>query len=79
VEGHQAHVLRGAERTIREFHPVIIIEITEDHRYDQLSRQKKQQIDETKSLLEAFGYYYRTIRPNRGHDYVAFFEKSGQG
>ena len=75
VEGHQVHVLKGAERTIREYHPLIIIEITEAHKYDQLPRFKKRRVDETKALLDSFGYHYRTIRPNRGHDYVAFYEK----
>jgi FkbM family methyltransferase len=78
VEGHQAFVLEGAERTIREWHPVIIIEITEAHKYNELPPYKKKRIDETKRLLKAFGYYFRLIRPNRGHDYIALYEKSAQ-
>jgi FkbM family methyltransferase len=63
VEGHQIPVLRGAERTIRALHPVIIIEIG------------REQPEETKRLLRDYGYSYRNVG---AVDYVALYEGTSQ-
>ncbi len=49
VEGHEADVLRGAERTIDALHPVIIIEIWDENRADVIP------------ILEGYGYSLRRI------------------
>ena len=59
VEGHQLPVLKGAERTIRTSHPVIIIEIGREQRR------------ETKLKLGEYGYRYRRIA---FYDFVALHE-----
>ena len=49
VEGHEVEVLRGAEKTIAAFHPVIIVET---------GGQKRKAVV---SLLERHGYAVRQI------------------
>lgn len=59
VEGHEADVLRGAEKTISEFAPVIIIEIWPAN------------IDGVVPILQEHGYAVRRIR---AADYLAIHE-----
>lgn len=59
VEGHEAEVLRGAEKTMGTFHPVIIVEIWEQNR------------QEVMSLLKSYGY---SMRPISQSDFVATYE-----
>jgi FkbM family methyltransferase len=59
VEGHQLPVLQGAERTIRAYHPVIIIEIG-----------RKQPV-ETKRTLREYGYRYRRLAYS---DFIALYD-----
>ncbi|RPJ63385.1 MAG: FkbM family methyltransferase [Dehalococcoidia bacterium] len=48
VEGHEIEVLKGAERTIRQFKPVMIIEIEQRH--------LDFPMDEVFKLVESYGY-----------------------
>lgn len=59
VEGHEAKVLAGAEKTIRALHPMIIIEIW---------AQNRQVVGR---ILEGYGYSVRKISH---HDYIATYE-----
>jgi hypothetical protein len=58
VEGHELKVLRGAEKTISTFHPVIIIEIWVNN------------VDFVLPLLASYGYTARAIS---AIDYVATY------
>ena len=60
VEGHEAEVLRGAEKTISALHPVIIIEIWERNR------------EVVMSILKGYGYSVRPI--SFYDDYIAAYE-----
>jgi FkbM family methyltransferase len=60
VEGHEAHVLRGAKKTIEAFHPVIIVEIWD------------WKLEDVMPILEGYGYSVRPI--SREADYVATYE-----
>ncbi len=60
VEGHEADVLRGAERTIDASHPVIVIEIWEENRVSVMP------------ILEDYGYSPRRISRRR-FDFVAIY------
>ena len=59
VEGHEAEVLRGAEKTIGALHPVIIVEIWGENR------------EVVMSILKGYGY---SIRPISQYDCVATYE-----
>ena len=60
VEGHEVEVLRGAEKTIGAFHPVIIIEIWQRSRETVIP------------ILEGYGYSLRHIPPT--NEFVATYE-----
>ena len=60
VEGHEAEVLRGAEKTIGALHPVIIIEIWKRSR------------EVLMPILEGYGYSVRRISPT--NEYVATYK-----
>ena len=60
VEGHEIPVLRGAEKTINAFHPVIIIEIWKEAR------------EVVIPILEGYGYSLRWLEPT--HEYIATYE-----
>ena len=59
VEGHEAEVLHGAEKTISAFHPVIIVEISKGNRTVVMP------------ILKGHGY---SVRPISLIDYVATYE-----
>ena len=59
VEGHEARVLRGAEKTIGALHPVIIVEIWGGNRRVVMP------------ILKGYGYSVRRIS---GHDYIATYD-----
>jgi FkbM family methyltransferase len=59
VEGHEAQVLKGAEETIKDFHPVILVEIFERN------------LDTVRPILNGFGYSLRRITHA---DYIAMFD-----
>lgn len=58
VEGHETHVRWGARDTIDAFRPVIFLEI------------RRENLELTRLLLEAFGYHLRRLRRR---DYIATF------
>jgi FkbM family methyltransferase len=72
VEGFEVEVLKGAERTIRTWHPVLVLEIELAHLYHQLPPREKARVDEAKRLLGRYGYEYRQIKKDM-HDFVAHF------
>jgi FkbM family methyltransferase len=61
VEGHEAEVLQGAEKTIGALHPVIIVEIWKRNR------------EVIIPILTGYGYSVRLITSSRD-DYVATYE-----
>ncbi len=60
VEGHEAQVLKGAQETIRRWHPVILVEIW------------KPNVAKVVLILEEFGYAVKPI--NGGANFRAIFE-----
>jgi FkbM family methyltransferase len=61
VEGYGARVLRGASKTIQDWHPVIVIEIS--------SRERDEGVEQ---IFSDHGY---TLRLIKGHDYLATWEE----
>jgi FkbM family methyltransferase len=59
VEGHEVEVLRGAEKTIRALHPVILVEVRGDTR------------EVVAQILKGHGYAIRKISFG---DYIAIYE-----
>ena len=59
VEGYELPVLKGARRTIRKWHPAILIEIPGFYHYKTLPAKQKEQIDGVRSFFEQNGYRLR--------------------
>ena len=74
VEGYQIPVLLGAEKTIRTWHPVIIIEILGGNRYEQLLPKFQKDCDKTKEILEQLGYELTLISCLGECDYLALYK-----
>jgi FkbM family methyltransferase len=55
VEGHELAALRGAEATLRRWHPTLLVEIEERHRAGT--------VDETIGFLTGLGYEAWCLRP----------------
>ncbi len=72
VEGFETEVLKGAERTIRTWHPAIILEIMHAHLYNELAPAERARVDETRKLLELYGYVISQIQRDM-HDYLALY------
>jgi FkbM family methyltransferase len=74
VEGHELHVLEGAQRTIREWHPAIVIEIMGSHRYDELPPRAKQRVDAVKTFLARNGYRLQFVVHAGEPHFLALYE-----
>lgn len=59
IEGHEYEALRGAEKTIKKYKPVIVLEMTHN-------------IDKTYKLMEKYGY--EEVEDLKGHSKNAIFE-----
>lgn len=70
VEGFEAEVLKGAAETIRRCRPVLIIEITRAHHYDELDAKEKARVDESRRLVRELGYTLTPLEAD-GHDFLA--------
>jgi len=73
VEGYEDHVLDGAARTLREQHPVVLVEIQGGIDYDKATAEQKHRIDGTLARLAALGYATRRVSM---HDYLALPRRS---
>ena len=74
VEGYQIPVLKGAEQTIRAWHPAIILEILYADRYEQLPPKLKKKVNLTRQILEQFGYELTLIACWAGCDFLALYK-----
>ncbi len=68
VEGYEDHVLDGAARTLREQHPVLLVEIQGGVDYDKATPEQKRRIEGTLAKLMALGYAPQRVSM---HDYLA--------
>ena len=68
VEGYEDHVLDGAARTLREQHPVVLVEILGGVDYDKATAEQKRRIEGTRAKIEALGYTTKRVSM---HDYLA--------
>lgn len=68
VESYEDHVIDGAARTLREQHPVVLVEILGGIDYDKATADQRRRIERTRAKLEALGYATQRVSM---HDYLA--------
>lgn len=69
VEGHELKVLKGAEQTIKNSQPVLIVEILGGVDYDNTTEDNKRTIDKVKNYIcENFNYVL--VERISMHDYI---------